>query len=262
MDLLKNTLYINLDHRPDRLEHVTKELTLMGITGERMKATKMENGAVGCTLSHIKCIELAKTRGLEHVFICEDDIQFTNPTLLVDNLTKFYQNPNIQWDVLIIGGNNCPPYTQIADYCIKVERCQTTTGYIVKKHYYDTLINNFKESVKNLLREPTNKFTYALDKYWQKLQQSGNWYMITPLTVIQYEDYSDIEKRMVDYKPLMLDLDKPHLFKPQLQHQHQQQLFKPQLQLFQNSASAPAPTTTPIPVQVNKMPRYTANQLS
>jgi glycosyl transferase family 25 len=227
MELLKNTLYINLDHRQDRLKHVVKELASLGITGERMKATKMENGAVGCTLSHIKCLELAKQREYDHVFICEDDIQFTNVPLLVENLTKFHQHTDIQWDVLIIGGNNCPPYTQISDYCIKVERCQTTTGYIVKKHYYDTLISNFKESVKNLLREPDNKFMYALDKYWQRLQQCGNWYMIIPLTVIQYEDYSDIEKKTVDYKHLMLDLDKTKFIQQQQQLQQQQQQTKP-----------------------------------
>ena len=78
MELLENCLFINLDKRVDRLEHVTKQLEMMGINGERFKAVETKDGAIGCTMSHIKCLELAKARGYEQVFICEDDIEFTN----------------------------------------------------------------------------------------------------------------------------------------------------------------------------------------
>ena len=40
------------------------------------------------------------------------------------------------------------------------------------------------------------------------LQQNDNWYLITPLTVTQREDYSDIEQRNTNYTWLMTDLDK------------------------------------------------------
>jgi GR25 family glycosyltransferase involved in LPS biosynthesis len=214
-DLLKHVLYINLDIRPDRLKHVQNEMNKMLVVGERVAGIKMPHGAVGCTLSHIKCLELAKERGWPHVFICEDDILFTNPELLKENLLKFSENKEIDWDVVIIGGNNCPPYERIADYCIKVSNNQTTTGYIVKAHYYDTLIQNFKESAKRLMREPTKQKQYALDIYWKSLQKTDKWYMITPPTVVQTEDYSDIEGRRVNYSGLMLDLDKEWLFKKQ-----------------------------------------------
>ena len=212
-DLLKYTLYINLDSRPDRLNHIQKEMDKMEIVGERVSAIKMKDGAVGCTLSHIRCLEIAKSNGWPHVFICEDDILFLNPDLVKSNIEKFSANQNINWDVLIIGGNNCPPYKRIEPYCIQVFNNQTTTGYIVKSHYYDTLIANFKESASRLMREPHNRRLYALDIYWKQLQQSGNWYMITPPTVIQVEDYSNIEDRRVNYGKLMLDLDKKWLFK-------------------------------------------------
>ena len=76
MDLLKYTLFINLQERTDRLAHVQNELQKLGIEGERMNAIKLASGAIGCTMSHIKCIEFAKKRNLPHVFICEDDITF------------------------------------------------------------------------------------------------------------------------------------------------------------------------------------------
>jgi GR25 family glycosyltransferase involved in LPS biosynthesis len=214
MELFKHALYINLESRPDRREHVERELKKMNIEAERMNAIKMAEGAIGCTLSHIRCLELAKERQYPHVFVIEDDITFLQPELLSENLKKFEENAELQcWDVLIIGGNNCPPYTKVTDYCIRAFNNQTTTGYIVKSHYYDTLIANFKESAQMLMRNPHNKREYALDMYWKRLQQTGVWLMIIPATVTQYQDYSDIEKRVVNYDHLMLDIQKDWLFR-------------------------------------------------
>jgi hypothetical protein len=213
MDLFEHTLFINLDERPDRLKHATAEFQKMGIVAERVKAIKMATGSVGCTMSHIRCLELAKQRGYEQVFICEDDITFLNPELFKSNLEKFSDNDEIMWDLLIVGGNNIPPYQQVTDYCARVFYCQTTTGYVVKKHYYDTLLENFRESARLLMREPKNHSTYALDMYWKRLQKQDFWYMITPPTVTQYESYSNIENRIVDYEGMMLDMDKPWLYR-------------------------------------------------
>lgn len=215
MDIFDHTLFINLDHRKDRLEHVEKEFEKMGIKGERFNAIKTASGAIGCTLSHIKCLEIAKERDYEQVFICEDDITFTNPDLFKQNIEKFCMNEDIMWDVLIIGGNNVPPYKQYYDYAARVFNCQTTTGYIVKQDFYDTMIKNFKEGVTNLMRDPTNKRMYAIDIYWKKLQMENFWYMITPPTVTQYENYSDIENRNLNYDHLLLDMDKPWLIQQQ-----------------------------------------------
>ena len=210
-EILRYVLYINLEERHDRLNNMLDEMTKMSIIGERVAGIKMPRGAIGCTLSHIRCLEMAKSRGWPHVFICEDDILFLNPELLKENLLKFSKNTEIPWDVVIIGGNNCPPYQPVSNYCIRVFNTQTTTGYIVRSHYYDTLIHNFKESAAKLMREPHNSKMYALDIYWKRLQQLGNWYMIIPPSVVQREDYSDIEGRRVDYRNLMLDLDKKWL---------------------------------------------------
>jgi glycosyl transferase family 25 len=213
MELLKHTLFINLEHRKDRLEHVNSEFKKMEIDAERVNAIKMNTGAVGCTMSHIKCLELAKQRDYEYVFICEDDITFRNPELFKRNLQRFYENDDINWDLLIIGGNNVPPFQQVTEYCARVFYCQTTTGYVVKKHYYDTLLKNFRESANGLMREPNNPSTYALDMYWKRLQLQDFWYMITPPTVTQYESYSDIENRNVNYENMMLDMEKPWLMR-------------------------------------------------
>ena len=137
---MEHIFYINLDARKIRRKNVEQQFDILGWKGEHIKAIKLTNGALGCSLSHLKCIKLAKKRELDMVLICEDDIYFTDPTLFKKQLAKFLAS-DISWDVAIIAGNNMPPYEKHSDFCIKVSHCQTTTGYIVKKHYYGMTIN-------------------------------------------------------------------------------------------------------------------------
>lgn len=204
MEAFNHTLFINLEHRTDRLEHTLSQFKLLDIQGERVDAIKTDNGAIGCTMSHIKCLKYAKACNWSHVFICEDDILFTNPQILLDSVDKFWDNKNIDWDVLIIGGNNSPPYAQITDYCIKINNCQTATGYIVRQSYYDTLIANLREGLSNLILYPQHHYLFALDMYWKQLQKKDNWYLLIPLTVTQKQDYSDIQQKHVNYEHWLL----------------------------------------------------------
>ena len=208
LDLLKNTLYINLANRQDRCTHIQKELAKIGINEPtRFNAIKTNMGQVGCSMSHMKCLEMAKQAGWDHVFICEDDAVFTDPTLLLERLNKAQQIP--VWDVLIVGGNNQRPFFQTSyDGFIQVHNCQTTTAYIVKKAYYDTLIQNIKESLEKLLREPQLKHLFSIDIYWKNLQIKDTWLMAIPATVSQLDGVSDIEGRPVSYNQMMLDHEK------------------------------------------------------
>ena len=211
-DLFKHTLVINLDHRTDRLEHVTKEFEKMDIQFERFPAIKPANNAVGCSMSHIRCLEIAIERDYPQVFICEDDITFLNPELFKSNLNKFLTSHNgkcaYHWDVLIVGGNNAPPFHQVKEYCARVFRCQTTTGYVVQRHFYKALLDNFRSGLNFLIKNPNNRYEYAIDKFWIRLQTGYLWFMITPPTVIQYDNYSDIERKNTRYSHVMLDFEK------------------------------------------------------
>jgi GR25 family glycosyltransferase involved in LPS biosynthesis len=210
-EFLKNipTMYINLLSRTDRKQHVESELKKLGINNKiRFNAIKTENGALGCSMSHLKCIELAKKSDYEYVFICEDDITFLNPMLFLEQLDEFLSTKR-DWDVILVAGNNMIPYIQVDSTCIKVYNCQTTTGYIVKREYYDKLIDNYKEGIQKQLKEPTVP-DYKIDKYWFKLQREDNWFLIIPLSIIQREDYSDIEKKNTNFSNYMLNYNKAY----------------------------------------------------
>lgn len=230
--MFEHTIFINLAERVDRLEHVIQELAKIGIhDAMRLDALKDDSGAIGCTLSHISALTYAKEHQWDKVFICEDDITFTNPEKLLASVEHF-SSLALTWDVLIVGGNNCPPYTLVDNWCCKITNCQTTTGYIIQSHYYDVLIENFKESVSHLQQDwsKRNQNIYALDMYWKSLQKKDQWYMLLPLTVTQYINYSNIEKKIANYDNLMLDMEKKWLFQSlsiqsrETQHQRNLQL--------------------------------------
>lgn len=212
MDQFNNILYINLLHRTDRKIHVEQQLEQVGWKGQRFNAIKMDNGAIGCSISHLKCLQMAKDKNWDNVVIVEDDITFLDPPLIKSKIKNFL-NIHKNWDVLLLAGNNVPPYQEVDETCIKVSHCQTTTGYIVQKHYYDVLINNIKTGLNYLLREPDKGIYYAIDKYWLKLQKKDNWFLIIPLSVIQKPGYSDIENRNTDYSKLLTSVNKRPMFK-------------------------------------------------
>jgi GR25 family glycosyltransferase involved in LPS biosynthesis len=205
---IKHAFYINLASRVDRKKQVEEQLFNVGLTcAQRFDAIKLDDGRVGCSMSHLKCLSKAKAENWDHVLICEDDIEFLNPGLFINQLNRFLSKHN-NWDVVLLAGNNVPPYTRDGDECVKVARCQTTTGYLVNGHYFNTLIENIKNGITNLLREPEKHIHYAIDRYWFSLQQKDDWYLLTPLSVIQSPGYSDIEKRVTNFVKAMTDLDK------------------------------------------------------
>jgi len=209
---IKYIFYINLDSRPDRKIHIETQMKQLGLSAMRFNAIKHPLGYIGCSISHLKCLERAKQENWDHVLIVEDDILFTNVELFKSQMNAFLKNHQ-DFDVVLIAGNNIPPYQKVDETCIKITKCQTTTGYLVKSHYYDTLLQNYKEGIVNLIGDPRNHKSYAIDQYWFQLQQKDNWYLIIPLSVVQKEDYSDIEKMPTNYKNIMLDLDKKEFFK-------------------------------------------------
>ena len=225
---IQHAIYINLESRADRRAHVEAQLAVLkhsdnglsNLVAERFNAIKhATSGAIGCSMSHMRCIQLAKQRGWDHVLVCEDDVLFTSVPLFLTQLSKFMTTVPA-WDVVLLAGNNIPPYRVVNDACVQVGSCQTTTAYIVRAHYYDTLIANYRAGIHKLMRDPLQKINYAIDRYWFELQRRDRWFLITPLSVVQREDYSDIEQRVTNYGHLMLDLGKEQLIKRQLERMH------------------------------------------
>lgn len=205
MDRIDQTFFINLDSRADRLTHVKDELKKLPLKSvERFPGIVKTPGWIGCAESHIECLKKAKEGNYDSVFICEDDIVFLDPDVLQKQLKAFLDS-DTAWDVIIIGGNVYRPFEKVGDFAVKVHNCQTTTGYIVAKHYVPTLLENFEEGHRLLMANQKN-IHLRIDMYWKRLMKTDNWFAIVPLTVMQRPDVSDTEGFFMDTRASLLRL--------------------------------------------------------
>lgn len=193
---IKNVLYINLEHRNDRKEHFENEIKKINLNYTRFNAIKNENGEVGCLLSHIECLKIAIKNNYEHILILEDDVVFNNPELLISQFDNFIKKQE-NWDVILFGGNNVTKPKEKDECYIKVNAVASTVAYLVNGHYFEKLLENFQKSLE--IKKP-------VDIGWEALQWADNWYLIIPLSVSQKIDYSDIQKRVVNYDNCLLKI--------------------------------------------------------
>lgn len=193
-EFVDKIVYINLAHREDRKQSILAEMSSVGVPEdkiERFDAIKMQNGAIGCTMSHIAVLEMAIEKGWMNYIVVEDDMQWMNFSTAYGTLSQCYDD----YDVVILGGS-VPQFEQD-----KLVYCQTTTGYLVRKEYYYTLLNNFQTGLNNLL-STGNRPRFAIDMYWNHLIKKDNWTLLRPCLVSQKPGHSDIEGFHVNYTHL------------------------------------------------------------
>jgi glycosyl transferase, family 25 len=190
-EFIEQVVYINLDHRVDRRIEIEKELSqyfpIEKIT--RFSAIRHDHGGIGCTKSHIAVLEMAKEKGWKNYLVVEDDAIFSNFGKGYPLLEKLVSAP---FDVITLG-TVFAKYTQT----YKLLSGQTTTSYIVQSHYYDTLLQNFREGLNGFLLTG-NYPMYSIDQYWKRIQPNDNWFCVIPSLMIQRPGYSDIERHVID----------------------------------------------------------------
>ena len=190
--------YINLENRPQRNGECITELRKLGIKKpNRFNAIVHDIPLVGCSLSHIGCIEKAKLLKWNYVIIFEDDILIENKKKCMEKFNKYI---NSDFDVLYLGCWNVLPPTKIHDDLAKVNKAWTTHAYIIKSHYYDTILENLKEGIRlkleyfkknDLDSKDVRDGSYNIDEYYGKLQSKDKWYCITPIYITQRDGWSD-----------------------------------------------------------------------
>jgi len=182
-------LYINLNRRPDRLKILQRDVLIFFNDTYRIEAVDTpHNGYEGCVLSHIKALEYAKSQNWDQVIIMEDDFEFVN--------MEGFVYPDFDFDVCLIEALVSEDRKEhISLNYNKVTEAQHTGCYLVKNHFYDKLISNFKESYDKLCEQ--NCRSNYLDIYWFKIQKDN--IFIYPSLCIgrQMESYSDIKNKIM-----------------------------------------------------------------
>jgi GR25 family glycosyltransferase involved in LPS biosynthesis len=203
MESIDAILYINLAHRTDRKDHILLELQKWGVDSSkihRIDAVHRTPGALGCGLSHIKAL----TEAFSHsewntVLILEDDFTFRLDSEMNNKIKQLCTSHSF-FDVGLLSYN--PEFVKYKDTTIpsikKILYSQTTSSYLIRRHYIPTLLQNMKAATYDMERFG-KRHENCIDIHWTKLQPCGHWYGIFPAIGYQYDNYSDIENRVTSY---------------------------------------------------------------
>ena len=212
-DYIDKIVYINLDKRSDRNKEMNDEFTRVNIPKNkiiRFNAIENNEGAIGCSLSHIEVIKMAKENNWSNILVLEDDFNFIDDIDFVNDVGIYFFNSfKENWDIINLSRGYYQDFTNINDkYILKVNDISTTSAYLVNNIFYDKLLNNFKKGCDKLILDPKNHETYAIDRYWKHLMSSSKWYIFNQSLGYQRSGYSSIGKMFVNY----IEYDKTLVF--------------------------------------------------
>ena len=172
LNYLSKIVWINLDRSPERRSYMDRLLELCNVNNERISAVdgknfdvfsilgnlrtvpqykdfyngkviyrKMKTSEVGCTLSHIKAINLLNNEPGEYFMICEDDISFENLVYFPNtSLEKIIKNAP-DFEILIL--NKIMNKSLKNEYTLWNEKLEAygTACYLITKKGVNKIIN-------------------------------------------------------------------------------------------------------------------------
>jgi hypothetical protein len=200
-----DTVVINLDSRPDRMQEFTGEMARLGLQSWR-RLTAVDgreefpdldpffSGSIGCSLSHVEAFEQATWDGAEALLICEDDVEFlVDKATLASAIQEFLENPNL--DVLALYGRARGGSHRISENLRIVVGLVGTVCYVVKPHMTKVIGDLFTAGVADLQQ---GKRKGKSDVLWNRLQAKKYFFAspVGPYTRNR-EGFSDIEGRVL-----------------------------------------------------------------
>jgi GR25 family glycosyltransferase involved in LPS biosynthesis len=195
-DMFPLIVFINLDSRTDRLRESRKEFEKLGINPIRVPGVVFHgtdnpqyNAIMGCTLSHIYCLRMARDRKC-NILIFEDDVKFVNYyNSIIPN--ALHELNELDWDMMYFGANILQPFHQVSNYLAKLTWAQSTHAYSVRYEFIDTLLSII----------PTNQICPLDLIYTNLVVPKYNCYITAPqMVAVQRDSYSDIEGTMANYE--------------------------------------------------------------
>ena len=194
---------INLDRRGDRMLEIKTEMEKIGVKDyERISAVdgqkltgnfKVAIGHVGCSLSHLNVVKLAKERGYKNYVVFEDDAVFCDN--FQETFSEYLKQVPAGWDCLFFGGSHVKGFHKVNDKVIKMNGSYTTHAMIINHTLYDKLIHIWN----------TFHGTAEVDVALAKLHREHACYSFTKSLAWQRAGYSDILEKYDDYKHLKYD---------------------------------------------------------
>jgi len=186
---------INLKYRKDKKKKIEaiykkyKNINLIFI-----EAIKNNNGAIGCFMSHQKCIQIAKEKNLDYVIVMEDDT-FPRPNIdfykELDETLNYLKTKN-DWNIFLGVANKVGP-----DNIKQITKHNGNNYILTDKSFITNLVIYNKNSYDFFLAADPKQC--PIDVYWHYKVLAA---VRVPFLVKTYKTYSDIENRDVDYNDL------------------------------------------------------------
>jgi GR25 family glycosyltransferase involved in LPS biosynthesis len=195
-DFVDKFIYINLDHRQDRRDIMSKFFEEGQIPLEkvvRFPAIKRSHGALGCLESHTEVLKLAKKEGWKNILILEDDMEWIQFKEGYSRLVEFTKLPD--WNVILLVG-------WYYEYKFpRIYFSNNSGAYLVNQAYRDTLLKNREVSLHKLKHGVGFNYKnskYNSDVYWCELMKKDVWYGLHPCICRQVDGFSDINKKNLE----------------------------------------------------------------
>lgn len=176
---------INLEKRTDRWNNIIKNFTDPDYNLIRVNAVETKRGWQGCFQSHVKCIQIAKEKGLKYIIVVEDDCEPINKGNNVFksrlNTILEYLESSSDWYIYLGATVSIQPYTykNIIRYkdetFVNFTKAFTTHFTIYNEKSYDFFLNVKQDK--------------PIDEVWYG---HFNCLVSVPFIAKQIEGYSDI----------------------------------------------------------------------
>lgn len=184
---------VNLKRREDRLCHFIREMGVAGIAQyERFEAIDAgpNDGNTGCCASHKAVLNLIIQRGLRNGFIFEDDATVRDPfrNNFQETFSKIIKEVPDAWEMLYVGGGYAEkPRARISSHVILIGEMKTTSSYAVTA-----------QSARELEALIPPSCPIGIDAVYGEYNRTRRCYITDPRLFIQYENYSDLQKAVLN----------------------------------------------------------------
>lgn len=209
LNAIVDTFYcINLKHRQDRWNNVSKEFQKIGITdrihrieGVNYNSSNFLINRMACSASHLLAINTAIENNNEYFVVFEDDIFFLDNSVniinsAIDDLFKF----KIDWNILFFGcrpnKDRQPAFSKTqSDNLIKVNCAQAAHAILYNKKTaieIQNKLNIYPFELSNMI-DFGNKYGVYDSFLKEELVYKKNCYCTSKLACNQITDYSNID---------------------------------------------------------------------
>jgi GR25 family glycosyltransferase involved in LPS biosynthesis len=204
-DYFDRIILINLARRTDRWEHAKHEFWKHNVKVERFLAFDMpgdENR--GCTESHAAVLRMIVERGWSRTLILEDDVEFRFDDTQ-QRFSDMIKEVPFDWFMLYLGGHHGAPLKRfVAPHVVQIEHMKTTSSYAVTLEAATEMAPRIHGA------GPIDELYYL----WNQTRPS---YCFEPRLAVQYENFSDIQQRVMNNALCMED--ESHVEKLRGQHE-------------------------------------------